>query len=294
MLDYKKIVKNREFRLKLIRLLSFIPDAQYLKLVYKIKTGKKLNLDHPTGFNEKENWLKLHNQKAEYTDLVDKVEVKQIVDAKIGKGHTIPTLGAWDKFDDIDFDSLPQAFVLKCSHDSGSVKLIYDKSQMEKAKLKTFFDGRMKLNSFCIGREYPYKNVKPRILAEPLIREFENGAINDYKFFCFHGEPKIMFVATDRDTDCRFDFFDMEFNHLDIENIHPNSDKKIEKPETFEQMKAFAKTLSAGIPFVRMDFYEIDGTVYFGEYTFFHGGGFWPMKPEKWEKQLGEWLTIEE
>ena len=291
-MDYKKVFKDRERRLKLINMLSFIPDKPYLKLVYKIKTGRKLNLKNPTGYNEKLNWMKLYDRHPEYTDCVDKIKAKEIVDGLIGKGHTIKTLGVWNSFDEIDFDKLPEQFVLKCNHDSGSVRMIRDKEKIDREELRKFFEGRLKVNSFNLGREYPYKNVKPRIFAEELVKNLDSGAINDYKFFCFNGEPKLMFVATDRDTDCRFDFFDMDFNHLDIQNIHPNADVIPEKPEKFEEMKEIARKLTKDIPCVRLDLYQIENEVYFSEYTFFHGGGFWLFKPEEWEEKLGKMITV--
>ncbi len=293
MLDYKKLIKNRELRLQLIKLLSFIPSAPYLKLVYRIKTGKTLHLKNPVGFNEKLNWLKLHEQHAEYTQLVDKLAVREYIRAKIGEEYLFPLLGSWDSFDDIDFDALPEKFVLKCNHDSGSVKLITDKTAIDKAELKTFFDRRLAMNAYCLGREYPYKDVKPRIMAEAFMEAPDGGGINDYKFFCFHGKPKIMFVATDRATDVRFDFFDMDFNHLDIENIHEHSEKAVPKPACFDQMKALAETLCQGMKFVRIDLYEIGGKIYFGEFTFFHGGGFYLFNPPHWEKDLGDWIQID-
>lgn len=291
MIDYRKIIWHREFRLKLISLLRFIPDKPYLKMVYRIKTSRKLNLDKPVGFNEKENWLKLHEQHPEYTDLVDKVKVRDVVEKKLGPGYFFPLLGTWRHFRDIDFDALPNQFVLKCNHDSGSVKIIKDKTKINRKELENFFEKRLSENSFVNGREYPYKNVKPCILAEKLM----GGDINDYKFFCFDGKPTIMFVATERATgDTKFDFFDMDFNHLDIVNIHPQSDKgDISKPKCFEEMKNIAAKCSIGMKFVRIDLYEIDGKVYFGEYTFFHGGGFWLFKPEHWEKDLGDLIKIE-
>ena len=213
MLDYKKLIKNRELRLQLIKLLSFVPSAPYLKFVYRIKTGQTLHLKNPVGFNEKLNWLKLHHIHPEYTQLVDKLAVRDHIRDTIGEEYLFPLLGAWDSFDAIDFDALPDKFVLKCNHDSGSVKLITDKSQMDKAALKSFFERRMALNAYCLGREYPYKEVKPKIMAEAFMEAPDGSGINDYKFFCFQGKPKLLFVATDRATDVRFDFFDMDFQH---------------------------------------------------------------------------------
>ncbi len=294
MIDYKKIIKDQELRLKIINRLAFIPTPIYLKLVYWIKTGKRLELDNPIGFCDKLNWLKLHNINDTYTNFVDKIEVRNIVNKIIGEDICFPILGHWEKFEDIDFSTLPNKFVLKCNHDSASVTVVKDKSSLNLKKLKKFYNGRLKISPYNMGREYPYKNVKPRILAEQYMTPDGENDINDYKFFCFHGEPKIMFIATDRSTDVKFDFFDMDFNHLPIYNIHPNSEKEIKKPHLFDEMKALAAKLSKNIPFVRIDLYEIKGKIYFGEYTFFHGGGFWPFYPEEWENKLGEWLHIYE
>ena len=289
---YKKIFKDREKRLKLVRLLSFIPDEPYIKLVFRLKSGKKLNLKNPQTFNEKLNWLKLHNKREEYTDLVDKLKVRKYITEKLSADYLFPLLGEWDSFDEIDFDSLPDSFVLKCSHDSGSVKIIKDKDKADKKELSRFFKGRLSMNPFCLGREYPYKNVKPKIIAEKLMESSDGKGIRDYKFFCFDGEPKMMFVASDRDTDVKFDFFDMNFNHLDIYNIHPNAETVPEKPKNFEKMKGLCPVLTKGMPFVRLDLYEIDSKIYFGEFTFFHGGGFYEFFPDEWNKKLGDLIEI--
>lgn len=278
--------------------LSFLPDELYVKLFYLSISGKWMDLKHPKGFGEKLNWLKLHDRHPEYTDLVDKYAVRAHINNALGKGHLFPLLGKWESFDDIDFNSLPDSFVLKCNHDSGSTKVIRNKNELtseKKKELKRFFDERMKRNFFYAGREYPCKNIRKRyILAEQLMEDNERpgSSINDYKFFCFDGVPKIMFVATDRATDCRLDYFDMEFNHLDIEMRHPNADRPIPKPELFDEMKDIAAKLSKGMKFVRIDLYQLNGKVYFGEYTFFDGGGFSPYKPEKWERRLGDWIKL--
>ena len=292
MIDYKDLVRNREWRVKISNFLSFIPDRPYLKMVYFMKTGKRLNLDKPEGFNEKENWLKVNEIHPEYTNYVDKYEVRSIVDNTLGEGYMFPLLGVWDHYEDIDFSALPNQFVLKCTHDSGSVKIVKDKSIINHKDYKSFFESRLRINSFNLGREYPYKKVKPRIIAEKLMEAKEG--INDYKFFCFDGKPTIMFVATERASgDTKFDFYDMDFNHLDIVNIHPQSTKGgITKPKCFDEMKEIAAKCSKGMKFVRIDLYEIDGKVYFGEYTFFHGGGFWLFKPDHWEKDLGDLIEL--
>ena len=293
MIDYKQVVTNRELRVKFSNFLRFIPDKPYLKFVYYLKTGKRLNLKHPVGFNEKLNWLKLYDQHPEYTKLVDKYEVREVIKEKLGDGYMFPLLGVWDSYEQIDFSKLPDQFVLKCTHDSGSVKIVKDKEGINHKEFNEFFSSRLRINSFTLGREYPYRNVKPRIIAEELMEA--KGGINDYKFFCFDGKPTIMFVATERASgDTKFDFYDMGFKHLDIVNIHPQSIVGgIKKPECFEEMKMIAEKCSQGMKFVRIDLYEIDGKVYFGEYTFYHGGGFWLFKPDHWEKDLGDLIKID-
>lgn len=283
----------RKLARKMMGGLSFLPDSLYLKLFYFAATGKTLNLRTPKLFSEKEQWLKLHDIHPEYKDLVDKMTVNKYIDEILGEGYCFPTIGYWERFDDIDFDDLPDSFVLKCNHDSGSTKVVTDKNSLTKKDiddLKKFFNARVKKDFYHAGREYPYKGIKPFIMAQKYMAN--NGKINDYKFFCFNGEPKIMFVATDRSVDVKFDFFDMDFNHLDIVNIHPNSGKRINKPECFDEMKQIAAKLSKGMKFVRIDLYEINGKVYFGEFTFFHGGGFCLFFPIEWEKKLGDLIDL--
>lgn len=297
MFDLRKIL-NSNTRQKLMYGLAFLPSSTYLKLFYFSTTGKRLNLSNPVGYNEKLQWLKLHNQNKEYSKLVDKLAVKNYINKKLGPGYTFKTLGYWETFDIIDFAALPNNFVLKCNHDSGSTKIIKDKNnltQKDILELKKFYDNRLKKDFFYAGREYPYKGVKPYIMAEEYIEDKSSSStsIEDYKFFCFDGIPKILYVATDRSTDLRWTFFDMNFKRLNIINHHPNSSKYIPKPHNFEAMKKIAMKLSKGIKNVRIDLYEIGNKIYFGEYTFFHGGGFRLFYPEEWEIKLGSWLNLE-
>ena len=297
MIDLRKIFP-RNIRGRIMDALAWMPDKPYLRLFYFCTTGKWLHFKHPVGFNEKQNWLKLYDRHPEYSPLADKVAVKKIIDEKLGEGHVFPLLGAWEKFEDIDFSSLPDSFVLKCNHDSGSTRVIKDKSALtpeELNEMKTFYDRRVKFSFYPAGREFPYKDIKPCIMAEALMVDeaHPETSVEDYKFFCFDGVPKIMFVATDRATDVKFDFFDMDFNHLDIVNIHPQAGKPISKPAHFDEMKDIAAKLSQGMKFCRVDLYEINGTVYFGEYTFYHGGGFRLFYPLEWERRLGDWIKID-
>ena len=296
MIDLRKIF-GRSVRSTIMYALSFLPDKPYLRLFYFSTTGRGINFKNPVGYNEKLQWLKVNDKRPEYGPLVDKLAVREHINEVLGEGHMFPLLGYWKSFDEIDFSQLPDQFVLKCNHDSGSTKVIWDKNsltQEDLADLKQFYTRRLKKDFFYADREYPYKGLKRYIMAEKLMidEKHPQKSIEDYKFFCFNGEPKIMFVATDRNIDCKFDFYDMDFNHLDIYNIHPNTDKVIEKPTMFEEMKEIAGRLSKGMRQVRIDLYELNGKIYFGEYTFFHGGGFQLFKPEEWERRLGDWIDL--
>ncbi len=296
MIDLRKIFSSN-FRYGVMSFLSFLPDKMYLRLFYFSTTGKLINFKNPRGFNEKLQWLKVYDRHLEYSELVDKLAVRSHIKEKLGEKYLFTLIGYYKTFDEIDFSKLPDSFVMKCNHDSGSTKVIKDKdalTQNDINNLREHFTRRLKRDFFYAGREYPYKGIKPCIMIEKMMVNKDNPekSIEDFKFFCFDGEPKIMFVATDREADCKFDFYDMDFNHLDIYNIHPNSDKSIEKPDKFEEMKEIAAKLSKGIKHVRIDLYELDGQIYFGEYTFFHGGGFQLFHPEKWEKQLGDWIKL--
>lgn len=293
MWDYKKIFKNRELRLKLINCLRFIPTKPYLKMVYRIKTGKKLNLKNPITLCDKLNWLKINDVHEEYTQLVDKIAVREYIKTNLGEEYLFPIYGTWDHYTDIDFNSLPDKFVLKCNHDSASINIIKDKNTIDHIELEKFYENRLRINAYNIGREYPYKDIKPKIIAEKYMIDDENCDIKDYKFFCFNGKPEVLLIASDRSSDMRTDFFDMNFNHLDIKRIYEFSDKKIEKPKNFEKMKEIAAKLTKNMKFVRLDLYEVGEKIYFGEFTFFPAGGFWPLKPEKWEYDLGKLINVD-
>lgn len=259
-----------------------LSDKTYLKTMYKIKVHKHLDLDNPKTFNEKLQWLKLHVRDPKYTACVDKYEVKKIVADELGEELIIPTIGIWNSFDEIDFDSLPEQFVLKCTHDSGGLVICKNKSDLNIPQAKKKIEKSLKRNYYYMGREWPYKNVKPRILAEQYMVDESNYELKDYKFFVFNGEVKALFIATDRtaETETCFDFYDKDFNHLPIRNGHPNAERKINKPDNFEKMIDLAEKLGKGFPHVRIDFYNIRGKVYFGEMTFFHNSGIVSFDPE--------------
>ena len=272
--------------------LRFLPDKIYIHLYYFAHFKHFANLNNPKTYNEKLNWLKLHDRNPLYIKLVDKFEVKDYVSNKIGSEYIIPTLGVWEKFDDIDFDSLPNQFVLKCTHDSEGLVIVKDKGKLDKQAAKEKIEAALKVNFFYIGREWPYKNVQPRIIAEQYMEDHVDGELRDYKFFCFNGTPKAMFIASDRSKDAtKFDYYDLDFNHLNLKQHYPNAGE-VRKPVTFEKMKELAEVLSKGFPHVRVDFYEVDGKCYFGELTFYHFSGFMPFQPSEWDAVFGDWIKI--
>lgn len=282
-------------RAKYWDLANVLSDKTFIKIEYRNRMRKKLNLKTPQTFNEKLQWLKIYDRKPIYTTMVDKYEVKNYVADKIGDEYIIPTLGVWDSFDEIDFDSLPDQFVLKCTHDSGGLVICKDKSKLNKEKAKKKIELSLNRNYYYHGREWAYKDVKPRVIAEKYMEDKNSKDLKDYKFFCFDGKVKAMFIATDRFTqgvETKFDFYDTNFEHLPFTNGHPNAECVIEKPKHFEKMKELAEILSKGIPQIRVDFYEIDDEVYFGELTFFHWSGMVPFVPEKWDYVFGEWIEL--
>ena len=229
--------------------------------------------------------------------MADKVEAKHWVAEKIGEEHIIPTLAVYKRVEDIDFDALPDRFVIKCNHNSGTgMYICHDKSKMDRKAVIRGLRKGLRENFFNPGREWPYKNVPRRIIVEQYMEDTNSpNDLKDYKFFCFDGKVKALFIASDRMTEgaeTKFDFFDSEFNHLPIKNGHPNSTNPITKPQSFDLMKQLASKLSRGIPHVRVDFYEVNGKVYFGEMTFFHWGGQVPFEPEEWDYKFGEWIHL--
>lgn len=267
-------------------------DELYIKLRYFSGMKKFPDLQHPRTYNEKLQWLKLNDKHTEYTRLVDKYAVKEYIEKLNWGGKTIPTLGVWDRFDDIDFAQLPNQFVLKTTHDSGGIVIVKDKGKMDMQKARKKLEKSLQRKYFLMSREYPYKDVKPRIIAEKFMVDESGTELKDYKFFCFNGEVKFLFVATDRPFDTRFDFFDADFNHLPFKQGHPWAKKEIKKPANFEEMKRAAAALSKGMPHVMVDLYNINGEIYFGELTFFHFSGVVPFEPAEWDEKIGDYLKL--
>lgn len=272
-------------------------DEAFLKMKYRLIMGKKLDLDNPKTFNEKLQWLKLHDRKPEYTMMVDKYAVREYIAEKLGEEYLIPLLGVWDDPDDIDFDALPDKFVLKCNHNSGTGMCICrDKSKLDIEKVKKELRKGLKQDYYLTGREWPYKNVKRKILAEKFMADDSHvNDLPDYKFFCFSGEPRIILVCSERFSKggLRENFYDINWNLLELQRpTHKNTDDIIEKPKNLGLMLDLAKKLSQNIEFSRIDFYEVNGKVFFGEITFFPASGFEEFTPEEWDYKIGEYIKL--
>lgn len=298
-LFFKKVINRlkAEFWGRFHRLSFFlskmVPDRIYLEHRYKRLMGKKLNLNPPITFNEKLNWMKLYDRNPLYTQLADKYAVKEYVKEKIGEEYLVPLLGVWDDANDIDFDKLPEKFVLKCTHDSGSCIICRNKDVFDRKSAIKRLNKALKINYYYYSREWVYKNIPRRIIAEQFIEDMDDKETRDYKIFTFDGEPRFLYIATDRGIGAtKFDYFDLDFNHIDVRQHYPNSDKVLHKPKNYELMLDLSRKLSSGLRHARIDFYEVNGKIYFGEYTFYNNGGVTAYDPESWDYKFGEWLNI--
>ncbi len=271
------------------------PDKLYLQMLYRLLMHKPLNLKNPKSFNEKLQWLKLYNRKPEHTLMVDKLKVKDYVASLIGEEYIIPTLGVWENAKDVDFNSLPDKFVIKCNHNSGQgLYICKNKSEMNEAKVRSNLQKALETDYFIRFREWPYKDVERRIIAEKYIEDKSSvdGDLKDYKFMCFNGKVHCSFVCSERKTDLKVSFFDRDWMPMPFERHYPRSNKPIPKPVHYEEMITLAEALSQGIPFVRVDFYDVEDKIYFGELTFFPGSGFEEFTPEIWDERLGSLINI--
>ena len=296
MIKYIKNPSNIIIYLMNKNFFNWMSDEQYLKIKYRLIMKKKLDLEKPQTYNEKLQWLKLNDRKNGYTKMVDKYEAKKYVASVIGEQYIIPTLGVWEKFKDINFEILPKQFVLKPTHTSGDVFICKDKNNIDYKKLKKKVNKWLKRKYYFLHREWPYKNVKPRIIAETYIENKEEIGLKDYKFMCFNGKVKCSFVCTNRNSKqgLSVDFFDLNWKKMPFTRHYPNSGEHINKPINYNQMLQLAEKLAKNIPFVRVDFYEVNRKIYFGEVTFYPGAGFEEFSPEKYDRVLGEWLDLPE
>lgn len=292
-----KFVFNPRYRFLVLAdmgLYNNVSDGEYLKRRYDAFMRKKLNLEEPCTFNEKMQWLKLYDRKSIYTLLVDKVKVKDYVADKIGSEYVIPTLGVWDKPEDIQFEKLPKRFVLKCNHNSGlGMYICNDRTLINEKRVKRNLRKGLKQDYYLSSREWPYKDVPRKIIAEENIA-IGTEELKDYKFMCFNGRVKCSFVCSDRFSGdgLKVTFFDREWNVMPFERCYPKSNVQIAKPNNYDKMIELAEKLAKDIPFVRVDFYDLDDRIYFGELTFYPGSGFEEFRPEKWDWELGSWINL--
>lgn len=281
----------------LTRVAPILPDKLCLKWRFRLQMGYKLDLKNPQTFSEKLQWLKLYNRKPEYTQMVDKFAVKEYVAKIIGEEYIIPTLGVWDKFDDIDFDKLPNQFVLKTTHGGGNTGVVIckDKSIFDKNKAKIRLEKSLKSDIYRSLKEWPYKNVKKRIIAEQYIENSQYQDLPDYKFYCFNGEPAYCQVIRDRNSKETIDFYDMEWNHMPFVGLNPvakNGLIPVTRPEHLANMVNMCRQLAVGIPFSRIDWYVVNGKVHFGEITFFPASGLGEFTPKEWNYTIGSLIKL--
>lgn len=296
----KKILKfliNRDYRFLVSAgkgWISSMDAERFLKRMYCISFGRELNLESPTTYTEKLQWLKLYDHRPDYTRMVDKYAVKAYVAEKIGQEFVIPLLGVWNRVEDIDFEKLPDRFVLKTTHDSGGIVVCKDKRKLDIPAARRKLSACLKRDYYGENREWPYKHVPHRIIAESYMEDSRQGELRDYKFFTFGGVPRVLYIAQGRGLggETVADFFDMDFNHLPFTIDHDTAPVPPEKPVNFELMKTLATKLSEGTPQLRVDFYEVEGKVYFGEMTFFHCSGMEAFHPEQWDRIFGDWVVL--
>lgn len=303
----KKVLTDRDYRTVRLAKAGFynhLDDETYLKKIYRAKMGRPLNLEDPQLFSEKLQWLKLHDRNPLYTRLVDKYRVREYIAEKLGEEYLIPLLGVWDDPDEIDFDALPDQFVLKCNHNSGTGMCICrDKSKLDYDKVRKDLKKGLQENFFLKAREWPYKDVTRRIIAEQYMAEISSIAsdrgLDDYRVYCFNGEPKLIYLyqsgtltSGNRPNTISCDIFDANWEHLSLRQKTRNAPVVPSPPRNLRNMLEISKCLSDGLTFLRVDFYEINGRVYVGELTLFPGGGFSPFYPDKWDRILGEWIIL--
>ena len=292
-----KLIKNPSLLILYLMnkgVLNWLNDETFLKIKYRLIMGKKLNLENPKTFNEKLQWLKLYDRKDIYTTMVDKYEAKKYVANIIGEEYIIPTLGIYNSFEEIDFSKLPNQFVIKPTHTSGDIYICKDKNKIDYKKLKKEVNRWLKRKYYYFHREWPYKNIKPRIIIEKYMTEKNSKELKDYKIMCFNGKAMCSFVCSERTSDIglHVDFYDLNWNKLPFKRHYPNSDIIIKKPFNYKLMIKLAEKLSQNTIFLRVDFYEINKKIYFGELTFYPGSGFEEFSPNKYDEIIGNMLEM--
>lgn len=281
-------------KFKLAKAMSILPDKAYLSLIYAIRMKKIMHWHSPKSFSEKLQWIKVYDHNPLYIQLVDKYEMKKFVDQVIGPGHTVPTLGIWDSVDDIDFSKFPERFVIKGTHDSGSVIVCKDIKTFDENNARSKLQDSLNTNLYYLSREWPYKHVPHRIIAEEYIESKDKSPLTEYKLFCFDGEVKIVLVCKGlaHTTKRTNDFCDVNLKRYPFTSLLPNSEGELIKPDNYDELLQYARKLSKGFPEVRVDAYVFDGRIYFGELTFFHNSGLRRYEPDEWDYKIGEWVKL--
>lgn len=270
---------------------GFLPDKLYLSILYRFRFGRKLNWNKPTSMNEKLNWEKLNLHNPLFTRMADKYEAKAYIASIIGEEYIVPNYGVWDDFDEIPFEKMPNQFVLKMTHDSFGAIICKDKSKFDKDSARRNVIKSTSRNWYPALREWVYKDIRPRIIIDQLLDDHSGHELKDYKFWCFNGEPKVIYL-TNKSSNIFENFYDMDFQPLDINHGFPRMSPEFDKPEAFELMKSLATKISKDIPFVRVDFFYVEGKVYFGECTFYDWGGMKPFVDYNWDLKLGSWIKL--
>lgn len=297
--NIQKFINDPKIRMGYLSCLGFYKnwsDEKYVKKSFMIRMGYDLDLGNPKTFNEKIQWLKLSDHNPLYTQMVDKYEAKEFVANVLGDEYIIPTLGVWNKFENIDFSKLPNQFVLKCTHDSGGLAICKDKRTFNTENAKKEIKKSLKRNFYWIGREWPYKNVKPRIIAEAYMEQEDGSGLIDYKFFCFNGVPQLLYVSRglDHHPTAQIGFYDMNGNEMPFHRSDYKPYHGATMPHNFDEMKVIAQKLAekVGCPFVRIDLYSINGKIYFSEITFSPCSGMIPFEPVSADEELGKLIKL--
>ncbi|MDO4847454.1 MAG: ATP-grasp fold amidoligase family protein [Clostridiaceae bacterium] len=275
-----------------------LDDKEFLNRIFVRKFGRDIDWDNPVTYNEKLQWLKIYDRKPMYNIIVDKYEVRQYIADRIGEQYLIPLLGVWDRFDEIDFDSLPDSFVLKCTHDSGGLVIVTDKSKFDKKAARKKINESLKRNFYWQSREWPYKDVRPRIIAEKYMTDSPDvNTFTDYKFFCFDGKAdNVMIVAGRANNEAKYYHFSKDWQLCRYNRLCRRLPEgfTMDKPEQMDKMFEIAEKLSIGFPEVRVDLYLSDGKIYFGELTLFSNGGFEDGFDIDSDTHLGNCITLPE
>jgi hypothetical protein len=272
------------------RVFCWLPDKTFLSILNFLIFGKKMNWEKPQTFNEKLTWIKLYDRRPEYTKMADKYSVKKLVSDRIGKEYVVENYVVADRWEDIDFDKLPNQFVIKCTHDSGGAFICRDKKTFDYDKVRKRIERNLKMRNWKTGREWPYKDIPHRIIVDRLLDDHTGNELRDYKFWCFNGVPTYMY-CTIKAANIYENFYDMDFQPVNIDHGFPRHQPEFEKPTNFELMKDLASKLSKGIPFLRVDFFDVEGKVYFGEFTFYDWGGTRPFRGN-WDNYLGQFIKL--